>query len=77
MALLQIAEPKGKKRRSSPACLQGIDLGTTNVIAAVRSGEASTLVRSTRSKHLPSVVQYQSESYTTGDEARANAQTGP
>ena len=78
MALLQIAEPGQSAAPHQHKLAVGIDLGTTNsLVAAVRSGEASTLVDQQGRSILPSVVHYQSESYTTGDEARANAQTDP
>ncbi|MFA0498843.1 Hsp70 family protein, partial [Vibrio sp. 10N.222.46.A1] len=78
MALLQIAEPGQSAAPHQHKLAVGIDLGTTNsLVAAVRSGEASTLVDQQGRSILPSVVHYTSESYTTGDEARANAQTDP
>ncbi|MFA0494783.1 Fe-S protein assembly chaperone HscA [Vibrio sp. 10N.222.54.B11] len=78
MALLQIAEPGQSAAPHQHKLAVGIDLGTTNsLVASVRSGEASTLVDQQGRSILPSVVHYQSESYTTGDEARVNAQTDP
>ncbi|WP_210443749.1 molecular chaperone HscA, partial [Vibrio crassostreae] len=78
MALLQIAEPGQSAAPHQHKLAVGIDLGTTNsLVAAVRSGEASTLIDQQGRSILPSVVHYTSESYTTGDEARANAQTDP
>ncbi|MFI3274643.1 Fe-S protein assembly chaperone HscA [Vibrio sp.] len=78
MALLQIAEPGQSAAPHQHKLAVGIDLGTTNsLVAAVRSGEASTLVDQQGRSILPSVVHYTSESYTIGDEARANAQTDP
>ena len=78
MALLQIAEPGQSAAPHQHKLAVGIDLGTTNsLVASVRSGEASTLVDQDGRSILPSVVHYQSDSHTTGDEARANAQTDP
>jgi len=59
MALLQIAEPGLSAAPHQKKLAVGIDLGTTNsLVAAVRSGEASTLVDNQQQDILPSVVHY-------------------
>ena len=78
MALLQIAEPGQSSAPHEHKLAVGIDLGTTNsLVASVRSGEATTLADAQGRSILPSVVHYQADSHTTGQEARDCAQTDP
>jgi len=59
MALLQIAEPGQSVAPHERKLAVGIDLGTTNSLAAtVRSGEAQTLADADGEHLLPSVVHY-------------------
>lgn len=75
MALLQIAEPGQSAAPHQHKLAAGIDLGTTNsLVAAVRSGEAKTLVNSQGRDMVPSVVRYTSDSVIVGDAAMAAAQ---
>ncbi|WP_027854746.1 Fe-S protein assembly chaperone HscA [Marinobacterium litorale] len=63
MALLQIAEPGQSAAPHERKLAVGIDLGTTNSLAAtVRSGEAQTLPDEQGRHLLPSVVHYGRES---------------
>ncbi|MFV2057567.1 MAG: Fe-S protein assembly chaperone HscA [Thiohalomonadales bacterium] len=60
MALLQISEPGQSTNPHQHKLAAGIDLGTTNsLVAAVRSGVASTLADTEGEDLLPSVVRYQ------------------
>ncbi len=59
MALLQIAEPGQTAAPHQHKLAVGIDLGTTNsLVAAVRSGEASTLADEKGNHSLPSIVHF-------------------
>lgn len=72
--LLQIAEPGQSAAPHQHKLAAGIDLGTTNsLVAAVRSGEAKTLVNSQGRDMLPSVVRYTADSVVVGDAAMAAA----
>jgi len=72
--LLQIAEPGQSAAPHQHKLAAGIDLGTTNsLVAAVRSGEAKTLVNSQGRDMLPSVVRYTADSVVVGDAAMASA----
>ncbi|WP_076542312.1 Fe-S protein assembly chaperone HscA [Shewanella sp. UCD-KL21] len=78
MALFQIAEPGQSAAPHQHRLAVGIDLGTTNsLVAAVRSGEASTLVDSNGQHSLPSVVHYNTESIETGIDAQAQSAQDP
>ena len=73
MALLQISEPGMSTAPHEHRLAVGIDLGTTNsLVAAVRSGEASTLVDADGKHLLPSVVRYlESGEVVVGAEAKS------
>ena len=73
MALLQISEPGMSTAPHEHRLAVGIDLGTTNsLVAAVRSGEASTLPDEQGRHLLPSVVRYMDDgSIIVGDKAKA------
>ncbi|WP_163937399.1 Fe-S protein assembly chaperone HscA [Paraferrimonas sp. SM1919] len=78
MALLQIAEPGQSAAPHAHKLAVGIDLGTTNsLVAAVRSGEASTLADEQGRHSLPSVVRYQQDSVTVGYSAVQHAISDP
>ncbi|RTZ62692.1 MAG: Fe-S protein assembly chaperone HscA [Aquificaceae bacterium] len=73
MALLQISEPGMSTAPHEHRLAAGIDLGTTNsLVAAVRSGEASTLADEKGEHLLPSVVRYLPDGrVVVGSEAKA------
>ncbi|NRQ44414.1 Fe-S protein assembly chaperone HscA [Rheinheimera sp. YQF-2] len=72
--LLQIAEPGQSAAPHQHKLAAGIDLGTTNsLVAAVRSGEAKTLVNAQGRDMLPSVVRYTHDKVIVGDAAMAAA----
>ena len=72
--LLQIAEPGQSAAPHQHKLAAGIDLGTTNsLVAAVRSGEAKTLVNAQGRDMLPSVVRYTHDTVIVGDAAMAAA----
>ncbi|EMD4808485.1 Fe-S protein assembly chaperone HscA [Salmonella enterica] len=74
MALLQISEPGLSAAPHQRRLAAGIDLGTTNSLAAtVRSGQAETLPDHEGRHLLPSVVHYQQQGHTVGYAARDNA----
>ncbi|MGZ9898638.1 Fe-S protein assembly chaperone HscA [Shewanella gaetbuli] len=78
MALLQIAEPGQSAAPHQHKLAVGIDLGTTNsLVAAVRSGEASTLTDEQGQHSLPSVVHYGEKNVLVGDEAQALSAMDP
>ena len=78
MALLQIAEPGQSAAPHQHRLAVGIDLGTTNsLVAAVRSGQATTLADENGQHSLPSVVHYAKESIFVGDSAQAQSATDP
>ncbi|MDO6639403.1 Fe-S protein assembly chaperone HscA [Shewanella sp. 5_MG-2023] len=78
MALFQIAEPGQSAAPHQHRLAVGIDLGTTNsLVAAVRSGEASTLVDDNGQHSLPSVVHYNAESIDVGVNAQAQSAQDP
>ena len=78
MALLQIAEPGQSAAPHQHRLAVGIDLGTTNsLVAAVRSGEATTLADENGQHSLPSVVHYAKESIFVGDSAQAQSAIDP
>jgi molecular chaperone HscA len=74
MALLQIAEPGQSAAPHKHKLAAGIDLGTTNsLVAAVRSGQASTLKNTAGIDMIPSVVRYGTDKTEVGHEAVAAA----
>ncbi len=74
MALLQIAEPGQSAAPHHHKLAAGIDLGTTNsLVAAVRSGQASTLSNAEGSDMIPSVVRYGPDKTEVGRQAVASA----
>ncbi|RTE66534.1 Fe-S protein assembly chaperone HscA [Amphritea opalescens] len=78
MALLQIAEPGQSPEPHKRKLAVGIDLGTTNsLVAAVRSGESSTLSDEGGSHLLPSVVRYTEQGVVVGQAALAKASVDP
>ncbi|WP_192022930.1 Fe-S protein assembly chaperone HscA [Shewanella sp. WPAGA9] len=78
MALFQIAEPGQSAAPHQHRLAVGIDLGTTNsLVAAVRSGEASTLPDNDNQHSLPSVVHYGSDSVETGYAAQVKSAQDP
>ena len=78
MALLQISEPGLSAAPHQRRLAAGIDLGTTNSLAAtVRSGQAETLADAQGRHLLPSVVHYRADGLRVGYDARANAAQDP
>ncbi|MCQ8879441.1 Fe-S protein assembly chaperone HscA [Pseudoalteromonas shioyasakiensis] len=78
MALLQIAEPGQSAAPHEHKLAIGIDLGTTNsLVATVQSGEARTLTDVSGAAMLPSVVRYQADSVTVGEQAVQAATQDP
>ncbi|WP_111978440.1 Fe-S protein assembly chaperone HscA [Algibacillus agarilyticus] len=79
MALLQISEPGQSTAPHQHKWAVGIDLGTTNsLVAAVRSGECTTLPDENGHVILPSVVRYQNtDEKQVGAVALANAELDP
>ncbi|MCL2915687.1 Fe-S protein assembly chaperone HscA [Shewanella corallii] len=78
MALLQIAEPGQSAAPHQHRLAVGIDLGTTNsLVAAVRSGEATTLPDEQGRHSLPSIVHYGETDIQTGYEAAAHSAKDP
>ncbi len=78
MALLQIAEPGQSAAPHQHRLAVGIDLGTTNsLVAAVRSGEATTLPDEQGRHSLPSIVHYGEADIQTGYEAAAHSAKDP
>jgi molecular chaperone HscA len=78
MALLQIAEPGQSAAPHQHRLAVGIDLGTTNsLVAAVRSGQASTLLDEQGQHSLPSVVHYGKDTILVGHEAQAQSAIDP
>ena len=78
MALLQIAEPGQSAAPHQHRLAVGIDLGTTNsLVAAVRSGQASTLFDEQGQHSLPSVVHYAKDTILVGHEAQAQSAIDP
>ncbi|MBO2616817.1 Fe-S protein assembly chaperone HscA [Shewanella algae] len=78
MALLQIAEPGQMAAPHQHRLAAGIDLGTTNsLVAAVRSGEASTLADEQGRHSLPSVVHYDEQGVRVGHDALADSAKDP
>ncbi|WP_087022838.1 Fe-S protein assembly chaperone HscA [Thaumasiovibrio subtropicus] len=78
MALLQIAEPGQSAAPHQHKLAVGIDLGTTNsLVAAVRSGQPTTLNDEQGRAILPSVVHYGQEAVDVGYDARDNAVQDP
>ncbi|WP_417225011.1 Fe-S protein assembly chaperone HscA [Amphritea sp.] len=78
MALLQIAEPGQSPEPHKRKLAVGIDLGTTNsLVAAVRSGESTTLSDEGGSHLLPSVVRYTEQGVVVGQAALAKASVDP
>ncbi|BDM63928.1 chaperone protein HscA [Shewanella sp. NFH-SH190041] len=78
MALLQIAEPGQSAAPHQHRLAVGIDLGTTNsLVAAVRSGEASTLADTQGRHSLPSIVFYGDDTIETGYQAAAHSAQDP
>ncbi|MFT4928456.1 MAG: molecular chaperone HscA [Phenylobacterium sp.] len=78
MSLLQIAEPGQSAAPHQHRLAVGIDLGTTNsLVAAVRSGEATTLMDVHGADVLPSVVRYTENGVIVGEEAQKLATTDP
>lgn len=79
MALFQIAEPGLSAAPHEHRLAVGIDLGTTNSLAAtVKSGEPVVLADEAGRKLLPSVVRYLKDgSVETGWEALAHAESDP
>ena len=74
MALLQIAEPGQSAAPHHHKLAAGIDLGTTNsLVAAVRSGQASTLSNADGSDMIPSVVRYGPAKTEVGQQAVMSA----
>ena len=79
MALFQIAEPGLSAAPHEHRLAVGIDLGTTNSLAAtVKSGEPVVLTDEAGRKLLPSVVRYLKDgSVETGWDALAHAESDP
>ncbi|MYM57630.1 Fe-S protein assembly chaperone HscA [Vibrio sp. OCN044] len=78
MALLQIAEPGQSSAPHEHKLAAGIDLGTTNsLVAAVRSGDASTLKDELGRSILPSIVNYSQAEPIVGYEAKQKAESAP
>ena len=79
MSLLQIAEPGMSTAPHQERFAVGIDLGTTNSLAAtVRNGSPEVLVDENNQKLLPSVVHYQKDGgVVVGEEARLRAEADP
>ena len=78
MALLQIAEPGQSAAPHQHRLAVGIDLGTTNsLVAAVRSGEASTLPDGNNRHSLPSIVFYGEQDILTGYDAAVQSAKDP
>lgn len=79
MALFQIAEPGLSASPHEHRLAVGIDLGTTNSLAAtVKSGEPVVLADEAGRKLLPSVVRYLKDgSVETGWDALAHAESDP
>ena len=79
MALFQIAEPGLSAALHEHRLAVGIDLGTTNSLAAtVKSGEPVVLADEAGRKLLPSVVRYLKDgSVETGWDALAHAESDP
>ena len=79
MALFQIAEPGLSAAPHEHRLAVGIDLGTTNSLAAtVKSGEPVVLVDEAGRQLLPSVVRYLKDgSVETGWDALAHAESDP
>jgi len=79
MALLQISEPGESTAPHQHRLAAGIDLGTTNSLAAtVKSGEAVTLADENDCRMLPSVVRYLEDGKAVvGVEAKQAAATDP
>ena len=79
MALFQIAEPGLSAAPHEHRLAVGIDLGTTNSLAAtVKSGEPVVLADEAGRKLLPSVVRYLKDgSVETGWDALAHAESDP
>lgn len=79
MALFQIAEPGLSAAPHEHRLAVGIDLGTTNSLAAtVKSGEPVVLADEAGRKLLPSVVHYLKDgSVETGWDALAHAESDP
>ena len=78
MALLQIAEPGQSSAPHEHKLAAGIDLGTTNsLVAAVRSGSATTLQDEQGRSILPSIVHYSDDAKEVGYDAKAKAELDP
>jgi molecular chaperone HscA len=78
MSLLQIAEPGQSAAPHQHKLAVGIDLGTTNsLVAAVRSGKATTLTDIHGEDVLPSVVRYTENGIIVGASAQALASSDP
>ncbi|WP_372870618.1 Fe-S protein assembly chaperone HscA [Shewanella sp.] len=78
MALLQIAEPGQSAAPHQHKLAVGIDLGTTNsLVAAVRSGEASTLADAEGRHSLPSIVRFGQDGIEVGQAAEAFSAIDP
>lgn len=79
MALFQIAEPGLSAAQHEHRLAVGIDLGTTNSLAAtVKSGEPVVLADEAGRQLLPSVVRYLKDgSVETGWDALAHAESDP
>jgi len=78
MALMQISEPGQTPEPHQRKLAVGIDLGTTNsLVAAVRSGSASTLPDINGQHLLPSVVQYSADKIIVGSAAQQAAGSDP
>ena len=70
MALIQITEPGQAIDPHQRKRAAGIDLGTTHsLIASVRAGRVQTLPDESGSHLLPSVVRYEEDGISVGDEA--------
>ncbi|GGI75786.1 Fe-S protein assembly chaperone HscA [Shewanella gelidii] len=78
MALLQIAEPGQTAAPHQHKLAVGIDLGTTNsLVAAIRSGEISTLPDEQQRHAIPSIVRYTEDGVNVGYEAEAESAKDP
>ena len=78
MALLQIAEPGQSSAPHEHKLAAGIDLGTTNsLVAAIRSGNASTLKDELGRGILPSIVNYAQVQPSVGYDAKQQAELDP
>ncbi|MCL1125843.1 Fe-S protein assembly chaperone HscA [Shewanella surugensis] len=78
MALFQIAEPGLSAAPHQHRLAVGIDLGTTNsLVAAVRSGKATTLPDLDGRHSIPSIIRYTKDQIQSGYEAESYSAQDP